>query len=352
MKEVLPRTKSFNMSPPIRICGGHLLSLRAPFGTMMAYADVQDWNPHNIVAFGQNGATPGRKKMDIEAHMIVVVSDQNMADVAGSIDKTILDGLLQDGFDYANMVAGFANGVQLMNFGEAFAVNPYGEYITDAFFRTFFNHANQLKWSEDSSHVLLLIGRGGDRTLCAKIVGRKETYKMLPSPYAGVVESRHALVGRNILLTAEFDRNMIYGIEADSLVDYLTEPESVLVWAQQKIGYGIEDLAVVDGSSDTIILTLTDGEFRLVPMLVRFMREDLVLSPSTAEGIRITDLDGEILSPVVRIARNGQLILADRHSGSTLVRFDRPATFGPKFENMVACAITRRLSAHHPVIGI
>lgn len=352
MKELLQRTKSFNMSPPIRICGGHLVSLRAPLGTMMAYADVQDWNPRNIVAFGQNGAASGLKKKDIEAHMIVVVSDQNMADVAGSIDKTILNGLMQDGFDYANMVAGFTNGVQLMNFGEAFAMNPYGEYITDAFFNTFFNHANQLKWSEDSSHVLLLIGRCEDRTLCAKIVGRKETYKMLPSPYAGAVESRHALVGRNILLTAEFDRNTIYGIEADSLVDYLTESGSVLMWAEQRIGHKIEDLAIIDGSSDAVILTLTDGEFRLVPAIVRFVRDHLVLNPSTAEGIRIEDLNGEMMSPVVRITRNGQLVLADRHGGSALVRFEHPATFGPKFENMVVCATSRHLSAHRPMITV
>ena len=352
MQIALQRFKSFNMSPPIRVGGGEIVSLRAPLMTIAAYAAIQEWNPRNIVAFGQNGAVPGLLKNDIEAHMIVVVCDHDLADVAGSIDQSILNALMQEGFDYANLIAGFQNGVQLVNFGEAFATNPFGEFITDVLFKTFFDHAHQLKYSDDLSHVLLLIGNGGDRTMCAKIVGREGTYKMFPSPYAGVIESRHAVVGKNILLTAAFDRNIIYGIEADSMVDYLAEPESALIWADQKIGHNIEDLAVVDGSSDTVILTLADGEFRLVPMIVRLVHDDLMLSPSTAEGIRLEDLDGEILSPIVRIARSGKITLADRQSGMTLLRFERPSAFGSKFEDMVTRAISRQLSANRPVSGI
>lgn len=345
MVEFSRRPKSFYLSPPIRVDGGHIISLRAPLGTIAAFAAIQEWNPHDIVAFGQNGAVPGLKKTDIEAHMIVISGDHSMADVAGSIDKMILHSLLQDGFDYANMIAGFHNGVQVVNFGSAFATNPFGEYVTDVLFATFFNRMNQIKRSHDVSNTLLFIGGEKDRTLCAKIAGRDGTYKMLPSPYAGVVESRHAVVGKNILLTAPFDRKDIFAIDAESLVDFLSEPESVLIWSGQRIAHNIEDIAVVDGSPDTVILTLSDGLFRLVPITVRFVQDNLVLIPSTTDGICLEDLGGEILSPVVRIAQNGHLILADRHN-TTLLRFDRSTNFGPKFEDMVSRATARTLSAH------
>lgn len=352
MVEASKRPKSFYLSPSIRVDGGHIISLRAPLGTIAAYAAIQEWNPHNIVAFGQNGAVPGVTKADIEAHMIVISGDHNMADVAGSIDKTILNALLQDGFDYANMIAGFHNGVQIVNFGSDFATNPFGEHITDILFKTFFDRKNQIKRSHDVSNTLLFIGGEKDRTLCAKIAGRVGTYKMLPSPYAGVVESRHAVVGKNILLTAPFDRKDIFAIDAESLVDFLLEPESVLMWSEQRIAHNIEDIAVVDGSPDTVILTLSDGSFRLVPITVRFVQDKLVLNPSTAEGICLEDLGGEVLSPIVRVAHNGHLILADRHNSPTLLRFDRSTNFGPKFEDMVSRATTHQLSAHTAISGL
>lgn len=346
----VPHTTGF-LSPPIRVNGGFVISVRGSFQTVMTYAALQEWNPRNIVAFGQNGSVSGIQKSELEAHMVVVIGDRSLADVSGSIDKTILDALMQDGFDYANMIAGFHNGVQLVNFGEAFAVNPFGEWIMKALFKTFFTHAMILKNSDDLTNALLLIGQGGDRTLCAKISGRDGTFKMLPSPFDQVVESRHAVVGKNILLTTEFGQNSIYGVEAESLVLYLTDPEGVLVWAHQNIGHGIEDFAVIDGSCDAVILTLANSEFRLLPMIVRFQANELEFRPSTLDGIRLSDLDGEILSPVVRIARNGQVILADRHSGSTLVRFDHPSTFGSKFEQMVISATTHRLFAHRMMYG-
>lgn len=349
MIEASQRPKSFYLSPSIRVDGGHIISLRAPLGTIAAYAAIQEWNPHNIVAFGQNGAVPGVTKADIEAHMVVIVGDHSMADVAGSIDKTILNALLQDGFDYANMIAGFHNGVQLVNFGCAFARNPFGEHITDVLFKTFFNRENYLKHTNDLSHVLLFVGGEKDRTIYAKIAGRDGTYKMLPSPYAGAVESRHAVVGKNILLTAPFDRKDIFAIDAESLVDFLSGSETVLLWSEQYIAHNIEDIAVVDGSPDTVILTFSDGLFRLVPITVRFVGDNLVLNLSTADGICLEDLDGEILSPVVRIARNGHLILADRHNSSTLLRFDRSSNFGPKFEDMVHRATAHKLSVHTTV---
>ncbi|OGL99721.1 hypothetical protein A2318_03210 [Candidatus Uhrbacteria bacterium RIFOXYB2_FULL_45_11] len=345
MGEVSLRSKSFHLSPPIRVDGGYVVSLRAPLATIAAYAAIQEWDSHNIVVFGQNGAVPGLKKEDIEAHMIVIKGDHNMSDVAGSIDKSILHALLQDEFDYANMIAGFHNGVQVVNFGCAFATNPFGEYITDVLFNTFFDRTNLLKRSHDLSNTLLFIGGEKDRTLCAKIAGRDGTYKMLPSPYAGVVESRHAVVGKNILLTASFDQKDIYAIDAESLVDFLSEPESVLVWSEQRIAHNIEDIAVVDGSPDTVILTLSEGSFRLMPITVRFEKDDLVLRPGVSEGICLADLGGEILSPVVRIAWNGHLVLADRHNTSTLLRFDRSSNFGQKFEDMISRATSHQLTS-------
>lgn len=349
MRQTSPLFRDLNISPPIRVNGGSLISMRGSFQKVMAHAAIQEWNPRNIIAFGQNGAKPGMEKSCLEAHMIVVISEKNMADVAGSIDKTILDALMQDGFDYANMIAGFHNGVQLVNFGEGFVVNPFGEMIVEALFKTFFTNAMILKHSDDLTNALLLIGEGGDRTMCAKIVGHDGTYKMLPSPHVNAVESRHAVVGKNILLTAAFGKSTIYGIEAEMLAHYLADPKGFLMWIEQKIGFEIEDFAVVDGSYDAVILTVSTGEFRLIPMVVRFNKNHLEFHPSIDEGIRLEDLDGEVLSPVVRIARNGQIILADRHSGSTLVRFDRPSNFGPKFVQMVACATSHRLSAHSAV---
>jgi hypothetical protein len=192
----------------------------------------------------------------------------------------------------------------------------------------------------------LFIGGEKDRTLYAKIAGRDGTYKMLPSPFAGVVESRHAVVGKNILLMAGFDRKDIFAIDAESIVDFLSESESVLMWSEQRIAHSIEDIAVVDGSPDTVILTLSDGSFRLVPITVRFVQDNLVLNTSTAEGICLEDLGGEILSPIVRVAHNGHLILADRHNTSALLRFDRSTNFGPKFVDMVRRTMMRKLSAH------
>ncbi len=352
MREVSQWFESFHNSPPIPVEGGHLISLRAPLAVLAMYASVQEWNPNDVVAIGQNGAVPDLAREDLEVHLIVVVSDHDMADVAGSIDKRVLDAHMLGDFDYANMIAGFNNGVRLVNFGEAFAANPFGELVTDMFFKMFFNHANQLKLSEDLSHVLLLIGRDGDRTLCAKIAGREDTYRMLPSPFASATESRHVVVGRNILLTAAFEGNTIYGIEADSLVDYLTDHESVLMWSAQRIGHSIEDFAVVDGTSDTVILTLADGEFRLAPMIVHFNRDNLALSPSVVEGISFKDFDKEIISPVVRVARSGRIVLADRRNTSAFLRFDHPSSFGSKFENMFKRTVSHQLSAQRSVIGI
>ena len=351
MRKLLSVSKGLSVSPPIRVNGGVMISLRGPFGTVMTYASVQGWNPRNIVAFGQNGGLPGMTKLEMEAHMIVVVGEQSMAEVAGSINKTILDALMQEGFDYANMIAGFYNGVQLVNFGGEFAANPFGEMIIDAIFATFFTSSMFLKNSGDFTNALLLIGQGDDRAMCAKIAGRNGTYKLLPSPFDQIVDPRHTVVGKNILLAAEFGQNKVYGVQMESIANYLQNAESTLVWTGQQIGYKIEDFAVVDGSHDTVILTIAEGEFRLIPTVVRFNGTHLEFRPSMADGVRLEDLGGEILSPIVRIARNGEITLADRHNHTTFIRFEQPANFGPKFEQMVARAASHRLSAHRAVQG-
>ena len=341
------------VSPDIKVDGGHIVSIEGPIKTIMTYVYMKSWGPSQVVMLGQNGSQVRATNFDeVLVHMIVVCksSSGNIAQVRGSIDKSLLDALKQDGFCYAHLLAGLDRGVRLAVFGVDFVSNPHAEKITEVLLGAFFRKNGRYKADDAETNTLLLVGDPGERVVVGYVDGREKSFSFLSDPFGPNIEMRNAMVGENLFVCVSCGGKQIAGVSSEDLMMFLISKgcARVVPWSYVQIGCDIEDVAVVDGTN-VLIFTLRDGCFRLMPAVVRLNDSGkMSLLPSAAEAVRAEDLQGDIPPSIVRVTKNGMLIFADRQSETTLVRFDEPNNFGSQFEKMIALSLSGNLSANLP----
>ncbi len=347
-----------NISPKIDFDGGQIISVEGPMRAVLMHVEILRWKPSHIVMIGQNGAKVAKDDPEsIRLHLIVVCDRFEMTEQNRPfIDHSILLALTQEGFDYAHLIGSLDDGLWFAIFGEDFAINTHANMILEMLVNTFFDEKGGLCRSDESaSNVLLLIGKSGDRMMAGYIQGRQNSFGFLTDPFGPNVAMRNALVGTNVFLCAKSGGKQLCGVTAEDIVDFLTDenPNRVLLWSYVQLGCNIEDIAIVDGARDIMILTLIDGKYRLLPSYVRFNNEGkmrLVACP--IDGVRTDDLSGDILSPIVRITKEGMLIFADRTQGASSVRFDHAQSFGSKVQSMITNSLKGGLTMNHPSSGV
>lgn len=333
------RASGIRVSPAIQFEGGRIISVKGPFDEMMDYIAVNAWNPRNLVAIGQNGHIV-KEQIELEAHAIYIVDDKNI-DVA-SIETRLIKALKQDGFDYTHLIAGLEGGIEISIFGTEFNGNPYGKYVAENFYRAFFTPDGVLKFDDERTNTLLLIGNEGERTIVGQITERTNTFKVIANPNNNKVQARHVIVD-NAVLTVGFGTKTIYGIDTEMIKTYLTGKTDKIKWTNTTFDYGIEDIALVGGVENTVIVTVQDKNLRLIPAIVRFEDRTLKVVPSIKEGVKLDDLGGEIVSPVVRVTTDGRVILTNP---TTTLHFDLFTNFGKTFENMITRATRGQLAIY------
>ncbi len=332
-------SRVLEISPRFRVKGGYLKSVCGPLKTVAHYAHSQKWHPHNIVAFGQNGAMPGMKKEDIQAHVLVVVgAEAEAVHVTAKIPHSILSASMQDGFDYANMMAEFKNHVRLVNFGKAFKTNPFAEHITNIMFDGVFYQNGAVFQSAPmgDARALLLVGTGGPRTICVTIPDQEDAFKVLPCAHLDDVVSRHTLIGSCYLLASAFKGSTVFALRADALRTFILDPESIPpVWSSTHVGYCIEDLGLVDGSKDTALMTVMDQSARYIPLRLSETPTKRSLVAEHLVGLSRSDMSDYRHSPIVRVAQDGQVILVDNEE-MLFVRLTPARMLGEKFQKLIA----------------
>jgi len=146
-------TKGLQISPPMNVFGGKMVSIRGPLSVVLTHLEMHAHEICSLLAFGQNGAREGGTPWDhVEAHILVL----NESRMEMCVPYAIIAAQYQDGFDYAHMFTLFGNGVRVGIFGTSFKQNPHASRLLDALAHLTRRHK---EITSNPSNTLFFVGR-------------------------------------------------------------------------------------------------------------------------------------------------------------------------------------------------
>jgi hypothetical protein len=348
--DIKKESQGLLVSPPIKISGASLISIAGRIENVLDYAEEQGWNPSRIIVFGQNGhGVKTFKLSDVDAHLLVVIDVDNAEDIAkaaASISKVLIDALLLDGFDYAHKISLMKDDVTVGVFNEEFDHNTFAHHVMRLATNTWFEEG-RLKFADSCSYAMLFIGREGKRSITAQITGSPGEVMRLSAPFIGESQMRCAIISNEILVVCGKGIGKVYVASSKMIKDVIAGKHDIDAWVEFTLAnQSIEDVAIVDGSPDTIILTIEGGEHRLLPVVIRQGNERFSFMPALLDGLATRQIKG-VCSPVVRVNHTANFVsIADKNGASSTVRFHRPEVFGKEFVVLIEKATLGKLSVH------
>lgn len=350
-------TEFLDIEKGICVGNAHMISIDGLISTVLAYFEIHEWHPSQIVMLGYADHSVTLSEPNFVYLHVLMLEEKGaeLASMRGALKEDALAPYRQAEYTYAHLLAGMDHGVRISVFGASFKKTKHARYISEVLFKTFFRKNGKCKMDQSNTNVLLLIGDQGERIISGFIYNRPGTFAFVTSPFGSNLSVRNAIVGTNALVCATSGNKYVCGTTAEDLVDHFTSEEfdNTFYWSHTRMGCDIDDIAVVDGSHNTIIFTFKEGEYRHMPAYIFFDRGGkmkLLMCPN--EGVRASEIKGEMPAALVRVNTSESILFVDQDGSSFTICFDSAKQYGESFERMIERALSQNLSGNRPAIGV
>ena len=332
--------RSLQISRPIGIKNGSMVSITGPFQDVIEHLLAHKKRYGRILALGQNGhllshADPEvqlRLQNQLRLHVFIALRSSKEIGVA----TVILQKLLLEDYDYAHAIGIVGSEIVALISGPQMRFNPHGAFILETLRGTLFANSLAGKMPE----TVLFIGRPFERSLTFLDLELKRC-KTTVDPFLGSQQPRHAIVG-NMLLAAVYNQAHVFAVNADLISAFLLIDDITLPWQRITIGsQQIEEIGVIDGVHDKVLLTFGKGKFRFMPFLVRF-RNNFELTAIRVEGILLEEVAG-VHRPVTRLSLKTERVVLVCGEQQVL-EFQSTTRVGDRFSQMMTAVSSDRYS--------